>query len=135
MIMGLPHSSQSMSVGMFRCVAAGAGMSRPNCAEICAAICAALAPPSFNAGISVSMYSRALPSSLATCLVARHLGKLLHPRNGPRLESRRIIGLPHFSHGTVVSILVLGGSGRPSLSRLMIVSQLGSPFSFLMLYP
>src|SRR5687768_16839621 len=112
-----------------------AGMSWPNCALICAAIAAALAPPSFSAGISVSTYSRTLPSSLATCRVARHLGNELPPRNGPRLLSRRIIALPHFSQGTVVAIFVFGGCGLPSLSRLMIVSQAFFPASSFTEYP
>src|SRR3954470_14415190 len=103
----------------------------PNWLETLAAISAALAPPSLRAGINVSTYSLTLPSSLATCLVARHFGNALQPRNGPRFESRRIIGLPHFSHGTVVWILTFGGWGLPSLSRLMMVSQAFLPFSSL----
>src|SRR2546423_1690764 len=98
---------------------------------ILAIISALLAAPSFRSGISFSICARSAPSSFFIIFVFRHFGKLEHPRNGPRLLSRRIIGLPHLSHFTVVSILTFGGSGLPSLSRLMMVEQLGSPFSFL----
>src|SRR5690606_16933382 len=128
MIIGLPHSSQSMSVAMFLTSAAGG---RPLSARIFAAISCALADASLSSGSNASTCLAASPSSFLTILVERHLGKLEQPRNGPRLESRSSIGLPHFSHGTLVSIgLGLGGSGLPSLSRLMIVEQAGSPFSF-----
>src|SRR4051812_39511185 len=129
MTMGLPHSSQSMSVviGPVRAaVAALAGFSP----RIFAIIAALLAAPSFSSGMSFSTCARSAPSSFFIIFVLRHFGKLLQPRNGPRLLSRRIIGLPHLSQLTVVSIFTLGGWGFPCLSRLMIVVQLGSPFSF-----
>src|SRR5205085_11109240 len=91
--------------------------------------------PSFSSGMSFSTCARSAPASFFIIFVLRHLGNDEHPRNGPRLLSRRIIGLPHLSHATVVSILIFGGSGLPSLSKLMIVAQLGSPFSFLTEYP
>src|SRR3954466_6396910 len=127
MVMGLPHSSQSMSVtvpliGLAR---AAAGFSP----RTFAAISAAFEPSSFKSGTSASICLRSSPVSFFIIFVARHLGNDEHPRNGPRLLSRRIIGLPHFSHATVVVIFTLGGWGLPSLSRLMIVVQLGSPFS------
>ena len=59
-----------------------------------------------------------------------HFGYVLQPRNGPRLELRRTIGLPHFSHAISVTIFTFGGCGTPALSRPMSVLQLGSPFSF-----
>src|ERR1044071_4683555 len=129
MVMGLPHSSQSMSVtvpliGLAR---AAVGFSP----STLAAISAALDPSSFKSGTSASICFSSSPASFFIIFVERHLGKLEQPRNGPRLESRKIIGLPHFSHGTVVGTLTLGGWGLPSLSRLMMVVQLGSPFSFL----
>src|SRR5579864_503414 len=66
----------------------------------------------------------------------RHLGKLAQPSHGPRLPSRSSRTPPSFSHLIVVGTGgVLGGSGLPSLSRLMIVEQEGSPFSFLTEYP
>src|SRR3954454_3671606 len=136
MTMGLPHSSQSMSVAMLL------GWAWPLPAEagiapvILAAISWALAAPSFRSGSSASTCLRSSPSSFLTILVLRHLGKLEQPRNGPRLASRRSIGLPHFSQLTVVLIGGgLGGRGLPSLSRLMIVLQEGSPASFLTEYP
>src|SRR5207248_1075311 len=130
MIIGLPHSSQSMSVGMlesFWPLPAAAGFSP----RILAIIAAFLAAPSLSSGINFSTCARSAPSSFFIIFVLRHLGKLEQPRNGPRLLSRRIIGLPHLSHTTVVTIFTFGGSGLPCLSRLMIVLQLGSPFSFL----
>src|SRR5439155_8116952 len=102
---------------------------------ILAIIAAFLAAPSFRCGMSASTCARSAPSSFFIIFVLRHFGKLEQPRNGPRLLSRRIIGLPHLSHFTVVSILTFGGWGLPSLSRLMIVEQLGSPFSFFTEYP
>src|SRR5947199_4818869 len=128
MIIGLPHSSQSMSVAMVVGRAATlAGFSPRILAIISRLFCA----PSFSSGMSFSTCARSAPVSFFIIFVFRHLGNDEHPRNGPRLLSRRIIGLPHLSHTTVVSILILGGSGLPCLSRLMIVLQLGSPFSFL----
>src|SRR2546430_5049578 len=118
-----------MSVGIVDglTVPAAAGFSP----RILATISALRAAPSFNNGSSFSTCARSAPSSFFIIFVLRHLGKLEHPRNGPRLLSRRIIGLPHLSHATVVSILTFGGNGLPCLSRLIIVVQLGSPFSFL----
>src|SRR4051794_37987929 len=130
--MGLPHSSQSMSVviGPVAPLPADAGFAP----MILATISRAFSAPSFSSGTSASTCLRSAPSSFFIIFVDRHFGNVLHPRNGPRFESRRSIGLPHLSHLTVVSIgLGLGGSGLPSLSRLMIVEQLGSPFSFLTL--
>src|SRR3954468_3753288 len=134
MIIGFPHSSQSMSVGIdFSATAldAAAGFSP----RIFATISRDFSAPSFNSGSSASTCLRSAPSSFFIIFVDRHFGKLEQPRNGPRLLSRRIIGLPHLSHATVVSSLIFGGSGLPSLSRLMIVAQLGSPFSFFTEYP
>src|SRR4029077_16247048 len=99
--------------------------------RILAIISAFFAAPSFSSGTSFSTCAKSAPSSFFIIFVLRHFGKLEQPRNGPRLLARRIILLPHFSQATVVSILILGGSGLPSLSRLMMVEQLGSPFSFL----
>src|SRR4051794_31028986 len=127
--MGLPHSSQSMSVVI--------GPDRPPCAgpagfspRIFATMSFDLAPSSFSSGISASTCFRSAPASFFIIFVDRHFGNDEQPRNGPRLLSRRIIGLPHFSQATVVLIFTFGGCGLPSLSRLMIVVQAGSPFSF-----
>src|SRR5438270_9274933 len=123
MIIGLPHSSQSISVGMLvlpLTLAAAAGLSP----TILAAISRAFSAPSWSNGKSFSTCWRFAPSSFLTILVLRHLGKLEQPRNGPRLLSRRSIGLPHFSQGTLVFTGgALGGRGFPSLSRLMMVEQ------------
>src|SRR4051794_12336366 len=128
MIIGLPHSSQSMSVVMVvGLTPTAAGVSPRIFATISALFCA----PSFSNGMSFSTCARSAPSSFFIIFVLRHLGNDEHPRNGPRLLSRRIIGLPHLSHATVVSIFTFGGIGLPCLSRLMITLQLGSPFSFL----
>src|SRR5947208_813050 len=130
MTMGLPHSSQSMSVARLATsfLPAAAGLSP----MILATSSWALAPSSLSNGMSASTCLRSSPVSFLTILVERHLGKVEQPRKGPRFESRRSMGLPHFSQATVVLIgLGLGGSGLPSLSRLMIVEQEGSPFSFL----
>src|SRR5947209_14038229 len=128
MIMGLPHSSQSISVAMLAVgfLPAAAGLSP----MILATSSRALAPSSLRSGTRASTCLRSSPVSFFIILVDRHLGNVEQPRNGPRLESRRIIGLPHFSQATVVLILTFGGWGLPCLSRLMIVVQLGSPFSF-----
>src|SRR5438105_4265908 len=116
MIIGLPHSSQSMSVAMllsFCPLPAAAGLAL----MILSTIARALAPSSFSSGTSASTCARSAPCSFFIILVLRHLGKVEHPRNGPRLESRSSMGLPHFSHFTVVLIGgALGGSGLPSLS-------------------
>src|SRR4051812_21092637 len=133
--MGLPHSSQSMSVVMGptrAAVAAAAGL-----APMILAIRSWLfAASSFRSGMSASTCLRSAPSSFFIILVERHFGNVEQPRNGPRLLSRSSISLPHFSHLTVVLIGgAFGGSGLPSLSRLMMVAQLGSPFSFLTEYP
>src|SRR5688500_1734388 len=128
MIIGLPHSSQSMSVAMFAGLALGAAGFSP---RILATIAAFFSAPSFSSGISASTWARSAPSSFFIIFVLRHFGKLEQPRNGPRLLSRRIIGLPHLSQTTVVTIFTFGGWGLPCLSRLMIVLQLGSPASFL----
>src|SRR4051794_21800130 len=128
MIIGLPHSSQSMSVVIVDgFTGALAGFSPRILATISALFCA----PSFSSGMSFSTCARSAPASFFIIFVLRHLGKLLQPRNGPRLLSRRIIGLPHLSQATVVSIFTFGGIGLPCLSRLMMTLQLGSPFSFL----
>src|SRR5687768_2435830 len=133
MIIGLPHSSQSMSVVTFCGVVGAAAGLAP---MILATSSWALAAPSFSSGTSASTCARSGPVSFFIILVERHFGNVLHPRNGPRLLSRRSIGLPHFSQATVVLIGgALGGSGRPSLSRLMIVLQTGSPCSSFSEYP
>src|SRR3954463_6541723 len=131
--MGLPHSSQSMSVTvpLMGLVLAAAGFSP----RTLAAISAAFEPSSLSSGTRASICLRSSPVSFFIILVDRHFGKDEQPRKGPRLLSRRIMALPHFSQATVVSILTLGGCGLPSLSRLMMVEQLGSPFSFLTPYP
>src|SRR3954463_6138259 len=128
MTMGLPHSSQSMSVAvpLMGLALAAVGFSP----RTLAAISAALEPSSLRSGTSASICWSSSPTSFFIILVERHLGKEEQPRKGPRFESRRIIGLPHFSQATVVCTLTLGGWGLPSLSRLMIVVQEGSPFSF-----
>src|SRR5688572_22384612 len=127
--MGLPHSSQSISVVTFcGIVAAAAGLAP----MILATISCALAAPSLSSGTSASTCLRSAPVSFFIIRVERHFGNVPHPRNGPRLESRRSIGLPHFSQATVVLIGgALGGSGLPCLSRLMIVAHVGSPASVL----
>src|SRR6476646_2929100 len=113
--MGLPHSSQSISVAIFVGFAApaAAGFSP----RIFATIAAFFSAPSFSSGLSASTWARSAPSSFLLLFVLRHFVKLEQPRNGPRLLSRRIIGRPHVSHATVVWILILGGIGLPSLSR------------------
>src|ERR1700733_4290732 len=130
MTIGLPHSSQSMSVviGPVRAIPAAAGFSP----MIFAINSWLLAASSLSSGKSASTCFKSSPTNFLTIFVERHLGNDEQPKNGPRFESRSNISLPHFSHFTVVRIgLGLGGSGLPSLSRLMIVVQLGSPFSFL----
>src|SRR5215213_1224743 len=126
-IIGLPHSSQSISVAIFVGFAAALAGFSP---RIFATIAALFSAPSLSSGISASTCARSGPASFFIIFVLRHFGKLEHPRNGPRLLSRRIIGLPHLSHATVVWIFTFGGCGLPSLSRLMMTLQLGSPFSF-----
>src|SRR5215213_5796338 len=129
---GLPQSSQSMSV-VIGPVLAGALPSAPIAEPpvSLSIISCERAAPSLSSGTSASTCANASPSSFFIIFVERHFGNVLHPRNGPRLLSRSSIGLPHFSHATDVLIgLGFGGSGLPSLSRLMIVEQLGSPFSF-----
>src|SRR5271165_7045716 len=101
----------SVVIGPFRAAAASKLATVPP--RTLAAISFAFCPPSFRAGTSASTIFRSSPTSFFTWRVERHLGNVLQPRNGPRLLSRRIIGLPHFSHFTGVMILVLGGSGRP----------------------
>src|SRR4051794_27827018 len=104
--------------------------------RILASISCDLAAPSFSSGTSASTCFTSSGASFFIPFSALHLGNDEHPRNGPRFESRSSIGLPHFSHLIVVGIgLGFGGSGLPSLSRLMIVAQLGSPFSFFTEYP
>src|SRR5688500_9227508 len=128
--MGLPHSSQSMSVvmGPVAPLPAAAGFTP----MIFATSSRALSAPSLSSGTSASTCLRSAPSSFFIIFVLRHFGNVLHPRNGPRLLSRRSIGLPHFSQATVVLIGgALGGIGVPCLARLMIVAQLGSPASVL----
>src|SRR4051812_37327774 len=100
--------------------------------RILAIISCHLAASSFNSGSSASTCCLSAPSSLDIFFMPRHLGKRLQPNQGPRLPPRRtILPSPHFSQAIVVGIgLGLGGSGLPSLSRLMMVAQLGSPFSF-----
>src|SRR4051812_42030491 len=130
MTIGFPHSSQSMSVGI--------GPTRPFVGAdgfaptILATIACALADSSLRSGMSASTCALSAPSSLEKFFMPRHLGKRLQPSQGPRLPPRRTrIPSPHFSQWIVVGIgLGLGGSGLPSLSRLMMVAQLGSPFSF-----
>src|SRR4051794_9898214 len=104
---GLPHSAQSVSVmlplgGLAR---AAAGFSP----RILATRSWAFAPSSLRRGTRASPCFRSAPSSFFIMRVARHLGNAEQPRNGPRLESRRIMWLPHFSQATVVLILTLGG--------------------------
>src|SRR5262245_14901251 len=106
------------------------GPERPGCAgpagfspRILATMSFDLAPSSLRSGMSASTCLRSAPVSFFIIFVERHFGNDEQPRNGPRLESRRIIGLPHLSHATVVLILTFGGCGLPSLSRLMIVVQ------------
>src|SRR5687768_14040554 len=97
MIIGLPHSSQSMSVVVpliFLVAEAATGLSP----RILAIISWLLAASSLSNGISASTCASSSPASFLAILVLRHLGKVLQPRNGPRLLSRRSIGLPHFSH-------------------------------------
>src|SRR5687767_10169718 len=116
MIIGLPQSSQSMSVVTFAgLVGALAGI----LPVIFAAISAALPASSSSSGSSASTCFRSSPTSFFIIFVDRHFGNVLQPRNGPRLLPRSSIGLPHFSHATVVLIGGgFGGSGLPSLSRL-----------------
>src|SRR4051794_5945645 len=130
MTMGLPQSSQSMSVAMLP-LGLGIAASPP---VILAIISADFSAPSFRSGTSASICACCSGVSLLAIFVLRHLGKVLQPRNGPRLLSRSSMGLPHFSQGIDVLIgFGFGGSGLPSLSRLMMTEQLGSPASFFML--
>src|SRR5215207_959410 len=117
-----------MSVAIFCGLAPAAAGFSP---RILATIAALFSAPSLSIGISASTCARSAPVSFFIIFVLRHFGNDEQPRNGPRLLSRRIILLPHLSQATVVSILIFGGCGLPCLSRLMIVLQLGSPFSFL----
>src|SRR5439155_24745121 len=93
-----------------------------------------LAASSASKGTGASTCFFWSPSSLVMFFIPGHLGKREHPSHGPRLPPRRRrMPSPHLSHLMPVWMgLGLGGSGLPSLSRLMIVEQLGSPFSFLM---
>src|SRR6185437_11480097 len=131
MTMGLPHSSQSTSVGMLWWplpLALVTGFSP----VILAIISALRAAPSLSRGTRASACFFWSGSSLERFFIPRHLGKLAQPSHGPRLPSRSRRTPPSFSHLMVVGIGgVLGGSGLPSLSRLMMVEQLGSPASFL----
>src|SRR5688500_7293412 len=131
MIIGLPHSSQSISVviGYFgpAAVVVRLGFS----ARIFAMMSALSAAPSFSSGVSASICFLSSGDSLVIAMRPRHFGYLLQPSHGPRLPSRKYSGEPQVLHAIDVVIgLGLGGSGLPSLSRLMIVEQLGSPFSF-----
>src|SRR5688500_12289372 len=118
-----------MSVVTFCGTPAGAAGLAP---MIFATSACALAAPSLSSGTSASTCARSGPESFFIIFVERHFGNVLHPRNGPRLLSRRSIGLPHFSQATVVLIGgALGGIGLPCLSRLMIVEHVGSPASVL----
>src|SRR5690349_171260 len=114
-----------MSVG--KCVGCGVPPAAAGISPvILAAIAAALPASSFSSGSSASTCFRSSPVSFFIIFVLRHLGKLEQPRNGPRFESRSSMSLPHFSHLTVVLIGGgLGGSGLPSLSRLMMTVQDG----------
>src|SRR5215207_1438794 len=131
MIMGLPPSSQSMSVviGYFgpAAVVVRLGFS----ARIFAMMSALSAAPSFSSGVSASICFLSSGESLAIAMRPRHLGYLLQPSHGPRLPSRRYSGEPHVLHEIDVVIgFGFGGIGLPEVSRLIIVEQLGSPFSF-----
>src|SRR5207253_6983573 len=119
MIIGLPHSSQSMSVGIFAGTPLLGRAALPITLATNACASAALC---LSAGISDSTCLSSSPASLDMVLIPRHLGKLAHPSHGPRLPSRSTILPPHFSHLTAVGIgLAFGGSGLPALSRLIIV--------------
>src|ERR1051325_2936243 len=109
MIMGLPHSSQSMSVGMF----CGAPLLGRVAVPITLAIsCCASAALCLSAGSSDSTCLRSSSLTLPMVLMPRHLGKLAQPSHGPRLPSRRTMLPPHFSHLIAVGIgLALGGIG------------------------
>src|SRR5947209_3954301 len=134
MTMGLPHSSQSMSVAML-CAPLPLLMTGFS-PVILAIISAERWAPSLRRGTRASTCLRWSASSLLRPFMPRHLGKLAHPSHGPRLPSRRSSTPPSFSHLIVVGMGGgLGGSGLPSLSKLMIVEQEGSPFSFFSEYP
>jgi hypothetical protein len=127
MIIGLPHSSQSMSVVIV------AGLDRRVgrvFAEDLATISALFCAPSFSSGMSFSTCARSAPVSFFIIFVLRHFGKL-RTRGTARACCRVGSSGSALVAGDVVSIFNLRGIGLPCLSRLMIVLQLGSPFSFL----
>src|SRR5438094_3981500 len=137
MTIGLPHSSQSMSVAIgpldMATEVTAAGFSP----MIFAIRSCDFFASSARSGSSASTCLRSAPSSLAMLFIPRHLGNRLQPSHGPRFPVRKTsTPSPHLSHLMLVGIgLGLGGSGLPSLSRIMIVLHLVSPFSFLMVYP
>src|SRR5687768_10154058 len=108
MIIGLPHSSQSMSVGMFWGTPLAGSAALPITLATSAAASAALC---LSAGTSDSTCLSSSPASFDIVLIPRHLGNEAHPSHGPRLPSRSTIAPPHFSHLIPVGIgLALGGS-------------------------
>src|SRR5216110_2147899 len=125
MIIGLPHSSQSMSVGILCGTPLEGSAAPPITLATSACASAALC---FNAGTNDSTCFNSSPASFAIVLIPRHFGNVAQPSHGPRLPSRSTIAPPHFSHLIAVGIgLALGGSGFPSLSRLIIVLHSGYP--------
>src|SRR4051794_2385448 len=126
MTIGLPHSSQSMSVGIGPVLAAALAATGFS-PRIFATMAFALAAPSLSSGTRASTCFSWSPSSLVMLFIPRHLGKFEHPSHGPRLPSRRRRWpVPHLSHWIVVSTGgALGGNILPSLSRLMIVLHSG----------
>src|SRR3954464_4186147 len=104
MIMGLPHSSQSMSVviGYFgpAAVVVRLGLS----ARILAMMSALSAAPSLSSGVSASICFLSSGESLVIALRPRPFEFLLQPSHGPRLPSRRYSGEPQVLHEIVVVI-------------------------------
>src|SRR5690348_18188490 len=97
MTIGLPHSSQSMSVATLTCplpLALVTGFSP----VILAIISCDRAAPSFSSGTSASTCFFSSPSNFETLFIPRHFGKLAHPSHGPRLPSRSNSTPPSFSH-------------------------------------
>src|ERR1700761_5785778 len=102
MTIGLPHSSQSMSVGIGPTFPVlGADGLAP---MILATISCALADSSLSSGISASTCALSAPSSCLKLFIPRYLGKRLQPSHGPRLPPRRTrTPSPHLSHLMLVA--------------------------------
>ena len=110
MVMGLPHSSQSISVGDRPGLGHRLPPGNPAADDTTAAISRAFSFPSFNAGSNASTCLQFLALSFFTCLGCPAFGKPAATQERATLAvARRIIGLPHFSHLIGVGTFVLGG--------------------------